>query len=243
MKAIKLSILAAMTLTAGITTVKAQTADEIIQKHIAAIGGLDNWNKIKTMKKVGSMSMQGMEIGMTLTVANDKGVRTDISAMGMSGYVIVTPKEGWMYLPFQGQDKVTPIPAEQLKSAQNQMNVKSDQLLDKSNVKKADFIGKDTVNNISCLKVKITDNDGNEKTAFFDATTYYIVHEERKMKVQDEEQEVAINYSNFQKQPEGIVIPMTVTSPMGQGDITFKSIEINKTVDDKTFKPDTSDKK
>ena len=244
MKAIKLSILAAMMLTAGISTVKAQTADEIIQKHIDAIGGTENWNKIKSMKKVGSMSMQGMEIGFTQTVVNDKGQRMDISVMGQNGYVIVTKKEGWMYMPFQpGMDKVTPMPAEQVKSAQSQMNVKFGLLVDKSEVAKAEFVGKDTVNNINCLKVKITDKEGNEQTAFFDAATYYIVHSERKMKIQDEEQEIAVNFSNFQKQPEGIVIPMTVTAPMGQGDITFKSVEINKPVDDKTFVPDPADKK
>jgi len=244
MKAIKLTVLAATMFIAGMTTVKAQNADEIIQKHIDAIGGTSNWDKIKSMKRVGSMSMQGMEIGFTQTVVNDKGMRTDISAMGQNGYVILTPKEGWMYMPFQpGMDKVTPMPAEQIKAAQSQLNVKADQLLDKSAITKAEYVGKDTVNNIGCLKVKITDKDGNEQTAFFDASTYYIVHSERKVKVQDEEQEVAINFSNFQKQPEGIVIPMTVTSPMGQGDINFKSVEINKTIDDSIFKPGAEDKK
>ena len=244
MKAIKLTILAATMFIAGTTVGRAQTADEIIQKHIDAIGGTANWDKIKSMKKVGSMSAQGMDIGFTQTVVNDKGMRMDISVMGQNGYVIITPKEGWMYMPFEpGMDKVTPIPAEQMKSSLPQLNVKSEQLLDKSSITKAEYVGKDTVNNISCLKVKITDKDGNEQTAFFDAATYYLVHSERKMKIQDEEQEVAINFSNFQKQPEGIVIPMTVTAPMGQGDITFKSVEINKTIDDSVSKPGADDKK
>lgn len=244
MKSIKLSVLAAMMLTAGITTVKAQTADEIIQKHIDAIGGTENWNKITSMKKVGSMSVQGMEMSFTQTVINDKAMRTDFSVMGQNNYIIVTQKEGWMYMPVQpGMDKVTPMPAEQVKAAQSQLSVKAEQLVDKSTISKSEFVGKDTVNNIPCLKVKITDKDGNEQTAFFDAATYYMVHAERKVKMQDEEQEIAMNFSNFQKQPEGIVIPMTVTSPMGMGDITFKSVEINKTYDDNTFKPSATDKK
>src|SRR5271156_1293236 len=102
MKAIKLSILAAMMLTAGITTVKAQTADEIIQKHIDAIGGTDAWNKVTSIKRVGSMSIQGMDISYTVTIVNNKGMRTDFSVMGSNNYMIFTPSEGWMYMPAQG---------------------------------------------------------------------------------------------------------------------------------------------
>src|SRR5947209_3631346 len=130
MKAIKLAVLAAAMLVAGANTVKAQNADEIIQKHINAIGGIDNWNKVKSMKMTGSMSVGGMEIGLTQTALNDKGMRTDISAMGSSGYTIVTPKEGWMYMPFAGSVTVTPIPADQLKMSQAKMSVKAGQLVD-----------------------------------------------------------------------------------------------------------------
>jgi len=245
MKAIKLSVLSAMMLTAGFTSAKAQTADEIIQKHIDAIGGTDNWNKITSMKKVCSMTVQGMDIGYTETIVSNKLYRTDISAMGMTGYVIVTPKEGWMYMPMQGMDKVTPIPAEQLKAAAEQMTPKGAILADKSGIAKSEYIGKDTITNIPCFKVKITDKEGNVQTDYFDVATYYLVRTEKTVKAQDAEQEVAMSFSDFKKQPEGIVIPMTMTAPMGVGDITVKSLEINKPVSDDIFKPTTpaADKK
>ena len=238
MKAIKLSILA-VTMLGGINTVKAQTADEIIQKHIDAIGGTDNWNKIKSIKRIGSMSIQGMDISYTETVVNDKGMRTDFSVMGSNNYYIITPKEGWAYMPAQGMDKVTPLPAEQMKGAAERLNTKAGMLADKSGITKSEYVGKDTANNISCYKVKITDKDGNVQTDFFDATTYYLVRTEMTAKQGDTEQEVAMSFGDFKKPPEGIVLPMTMTSPMGVGDITVKSVEINKPVDDKTFKPDT----
>ncbi len=239
MKAIKLSILSALMLTAGVTAVKAQTADEIIQKHIDAIGGTDNWNKITSMKKVCSMSIQGMDIGYTETIVNSKLYRTDVSAMGMNGYVIVTPKEGWMYLPMQGMDKVTPVPAEQLKGAGEKMNTRIFMLADKAGIDKSEYIGRDTITNIPCFKVKITNKDGNVQTDYFDAATYYLVRTE--MTAGD--QELALSFSDFKKQPEGIVMPMTMTSPMGMGDLTVKSVEINKPVADDAYKPNPTDKK
>ena len=237
MNAIKLSILSGVMLTAGLTTVKAQTADEIIQKHIDAIGGTSNWNKVTSMKKVCSMSVQGMDIGYTETIVNDKLYRTDVSAMGMNGYVIVTPKEGWMYMPMQGMDKVTPIPADQLKMASDKMTTKGAMLADKSSIDKSELVGRDTVTNIPCFKIKITSKDGNVQTDYFDVVTYDLVRTEMSVKGPDGEQELAMSFSDFKKQPEGITIPMTMTSPLGVGDITVKSIEINKPVSDDAFKP------
>ena len=243
MKAIKLAILPAVMLAAGISPVKAQTADEIIQKHIAAIGGTEAWNKISTIKRVGSMNIQGMDIGFTQTIANNKGMRTDISAMGTNGYIIMTPKEGWMYMPMQGMDKVTPVPPEMMKGAAEKLNAKAGMLADKSEIAKSEFVGKDTIDKMACLKVKITDKEGNVMTDFFDASTYYLVRTEMTVKKDDNEQEVALSYSDFKKQPEGIVLPMSMTSPLGVGDINFKSVEINKPVGDEVFKPTTPDKK
>ncbi len=243
MRPIKICLLAATMLVAGITTVKAQNGDEIIDKHIKAMGGTENWNKVQSMKLTGSMNAGGMEIGMTQTIVTNKGMRMDMSVMGQNCYTIVTPTEGWMYMPIQGSDKVIPLPADKVKLSQDKLNIKNGQLVDKSLISKSEYIGMDSVNSVSCYKVKVTDKDGNTQTAFFDASTYYLLRSELTMKIpgQDEEQEVGANFSNFQKQKEGIVYPMTVGTP--QGDLVFKTIELNKPVDDGIFKPTTPDKK
>lgn len=236
MKLLKYTLLLAGFTIAGFTAVVAQNANDIIEKHVAAMGGSANWDKIKSIKMVGSMSVQGMEIGFTETIVDKKAMRNDINAMGQAGYSIITTTEGWMYLPFTGADKVTPMPAEQVKMAQEQLNIKTGKFIDKSKIDKAEYLGRDTVNKIGCFKLKITEKDGNVKTNFIDASTYYLVRMEAKMMIKDQEQEMTFNFSDFKKQPEGITIPMTVSSPLG-GDVNFKSVEINKPVDESIFKP------
>ena len=217
-------------------TAYCQTADEIIQKHIEAIGGIKNWDKVKSVKMTGSMSAQGMEINMTQTIINDKGMRTDVSMMGQNGFMIVTPKAGWMYMPFGGQQtKPEPIPAEQLAMQADQLNYKNMQLVDKSTITKSSLDGQDTINSINCYKVNVTTKAGGDQICYFDAKTYYMLRVEKKVKVQEEETEVAVNFGDFAKQPEGIVVPMSIGSP--QGEVTIKSIEINKSSDEKIFIP------
>ena len=102
--------------------VKAQTADEIIAKHVEAIGGADAWKKVQSTKYEGNVKVQGADVSVTLTTLNGKGSRQDISLMGMNGFRIVTPAAGWNYMPFQGQTEVDPMTAEDLKEAQDDMD-------------------------------------------------------------------------------------------------------------------------
>jgi len=71
----------------------AQSAEEVVQKHITAIGGSDNWKKINSLKMAGSINANGMEINITQTILHNKAMRQDISLMGMDGYTIVNNKE------------------------------------------------------------------------------------------------------------------------------------------------------
>lgn len=235
MKAIKLSMMALAISVSGFTAYAQKTADEVIQKHIDAVGGIKNWDKVKSVKLVGSVSANGMDIPMTQTIVNGKGYRMDISVMGQNGYSIVSDKGGWQYMPFMGDTKAKELPAEQIKMSREKLDFKNSQLVDKSVIASSALDGKDTVNSVPCIKVKIKMKSGEDVVCYFDAATYYMVKQEMKLKINDEEQEMATTFSNFKKQPEGIVIPMTIGTP--QGDVTFKTVEINKPVDDKMFKP------
>jgi hypothetical protein len=220
----------------------AQNGAEIIDRHIAAMGGIDNWNKIKTMVITSSAKTPTNDITLVQTISAGKGMRMDIRYMGISGYTIVTPTDGWVYTPFgQGMDRVTKMQPSEVKASQEKLDVKNGLLLDKSIIAKAEYIGSDSVNTMLCYKVKVTDKAGNVQTAFFDAATYYMVRVEVKIRSADMDQDIFINYSNFEKQSLGIVYPMALSSQ--EGDFTVKAVELNKPVDENIFKPNPADLK
>ena len=72
----------------------AQTADEIIDKHITAVGGLDSWKKVNSMVSTGTLQIQSAEIALSQTILNNKGSRLDISAMGMNEAGLTKPSLG-----------------------------------------------------------------------------------------------------------------------------------------------------
>src|SRR5690348_12594302 len=113
MKKTKLALTMALSaLIAGTTF--AQDAKEIVKKHNEAVGGTEKWSKVTSLRKEGTMKMQGMEMPTVLTVLKGKGMRQEFKVMGADNYVILTPTGGWTYLPVQGQTKTEVIPASDL---------------------------------------------------------------------------------------------------------------------------------
>jgi len=213
----------------------AQTVDEIVNKHIEAIGGADAWKKVNSMVSTGSLKVQGADIGMNIAVLNGKGSRTDISAMGMNGYMIVTPTAGWNFMPFQGQKTPEPITADDLKEAQEALDVQGNLLDYKAKGHSIELLGKDDVDGVEAFKIKETLKSGKVETIFIDPKTYYIIRSISKQKANGKESDVTTNLSNYQKLPEGIMVPMSITLPFGE--MTISKVELNKPIDENIFKP------
>lgn len=213
----------------------AQTAEEIAQKHVEAIGGAENWKKINSMVMDATIKAQGAEVGVKRTQVHKKGMRMDISVMGMNGYQILTDKEGWSYMPFAGQTKPEPMTADDVKTSQDQLSLLDEFINYKEEGKKLEYIGKDDLEGTECYKLKMTNNNGEEVTFWLDASNYYTLKQMQKTKANGKEVEANTLYSNYKKIPEGVVYPFSIGGDMG--DIEVSKVEINPTIDDAVFKP------
>jgi hypothetical protein len=214
---------------------KAQTADEIIAKHVEAIGGTEAWSKIKSLKFEGKLSAQGAEIIISRTQIDRKAMRMDISVMGMNGYQILTTTEGWAYMPFQGQTKAEPMTADDVKSSQDELLIQDDFITYKELGKKIEYIGKEEVDGTECFKLKMTDKDGKETTHFVDSDSYLLIKTTAKVVADGKEYETTTTFGNYKKLDSGIVYAMTIGGDWGNTEIT--KIEINPTIDESVFKP------
>ena len=159
----------------GISAVRAQTADEIISKHITAIGGKEAWDKVNSIKMEGSLEVQGTEVSIVITKLQNKGMRQDITAMGMVGYKIVTQAYGTTFMPFQGQASAVPMTPEELKASQDQLDARGLLLDYKEKGHSVELAGKETINGIECFKLAAVLKSGKKESLFIDSRTYYVV--------------------------------------------------------------------
>lgn len=235
MKQIKIALLGLLFL-GSVKAVKAQTVDEVIDKFITAVGGKEKLMALNSIKMEGTLTTQGFDVGIIVTVLNGKGARTDISIPGMSeGYRIVTPTKGWNFLPFQGMSAPEEAPEDQLKSQQSQLDLQTSLLNYAAKGHKVELQGKEKVDGAECYKLKVSYKNGKTATLFIDATTYYRVKSVSSINMNGQDTEVTTTYTDFKKTPEGYVFPYSQTNQSGT--ISYTTFEINKPVDEKIFSP------
>jgi hypothetical protein len=233
MNKVKLFSMALLYLGALMTT-SAQTVDEIVTKHIEAIGGKDNWAKIKSLRTESTMKSNGTEIKFVITQIDKKAMRVDMTITGMKGYTILTNKEGWEFMPFQGQTKPEPLTADDVKTEQDGLQIQDEFITYKELGKKLDYLGKDDVDGTECLKLKMIDKEGKEVTFYIDPANYYTIKQVEKIKADGKEMEIATMYGNYKKTEIGILYPMSITKE-GEG-MEITKIEINPIIDEASFK-------
>lgn len=219
-------------------TTQAQSLDEIVNKHIEAVGGKDNWMKVKSLKTSAVLKAQGAEINMTIWQVHKKSMRVDIEVMGMKGYQILTDKEGWGFAPWGGQTKAEPSTPDQVKDGQEQLDILDEFITYKDLGKTLELIGKDDVEGTECFKLVMTEKSGKTTTYYLDASNYQVIKETSKGTIDGKEFEANTMHSNYKKQDIGVVMPMNQNGDMG--DMEFTKFEFNPKIDENLFKPSTN---
>ena len=214
--------------------IQAQTADEIIEKYINAIGGKEKWKQVKSMKVNGFIEVQGIKINFTQQAIHNVGVRVDAEFQGQKIIDITTPTKGWSQNPFGGRSSLQPISEEELKQKLDELDIQDEFIDYAAKGSAVDFLGKDEEDGNEFYKVKMTTKNNNESVYFFDVNTSLIYKEEKTVKQQGQEMKMVTKVFDYKTIPFGIKIPHK-SEQMGQILVTDK-IEVNTTIDENIFK-------
>ena len=222
------------------TATFAQTADEIVAKHIEAMGGADKWKALKAMEMKNKFSVQGMDIESKTVIINGKSLRTDISVMGQEIISAVDGETGWAQQPAMmgGTGEPEDMPGALIKESRKQVNLGGSLLAYKESGSTLELVGKEKLEGVDVFHLKLTEKGGDVTNLFISASNYYTLKSSGKRNVQGKEIDAEVNFSNF-KQVEGLTFPYTMetASPMGgMMTIETESITLNPKVDESIFK-------
>ncbi len=246
MKIIQLFLFAMLLGVAG--PISAQTADEIIDTYFENTGGKANWAKLEGVQMAGKMSMQGMDIGLTIVSLKDTRQYTQINFQGQEMKQGVYDGEIMWGLNFM-TGKAEQMEAEMVNNFK--MNEAKDfpsALFDyKDKGYSAEYLGKETMEGTECFKVKLTKNpvmvDGKQSDVatiyYFDTENYVPIAEEMIGSAMMQgppgasPAKMISTLSDYQE-VEGLYFPFSIITP--QGEMVMENITLNPTVEDDAFK-------
>ena len=213
------------------SSLHAQTADDIVNKYVAAIGGKDAIASVKTMVMSGSTEVQGAEGTTTVTIVAGKGFKNESDFNGQKVIQCITPTQGWGLNPYMGMSTPTALPEEQVKASQMQL-----QLVPlasyATNGYKIELSGKDTAD----YKVKMS-GFGREITFFINQKTYLLDKFNTTISANGQSIDITISFSDYRKVDGGLLFPYVQTGEYPGATLTtnFKTITVNSTVDPTIF--------
>jgi hypothetical protein len=216
--------------------VHAQTAEEVVNKHIAAIGGREMLKNIKSQVVESSISVMGSDLTSTSTLLVGKGFKNVADFNGQEIIQCITPTGGWMINPLAGQTDPQPIPEDQLKEAQSALEVGGGLLNYKEKGSKIELAGNEKVEGVNAIKLKLTSKDNKESFYFFDPATYYLIKHEASVNANGQDMTMTSLFSNYKKTDIGYVVPFTTVRNQGfEMTITVNKVVFNQEIDPKIF--------
>lgn len=217
----------------AVTTCCAQTAEEIVNKNIEAIGGKALLSSIKSVVIESSVEANGNEFQSTTYILNGKGFKSETDFGGSKIINVITPTGGWIINPLANQTTATALPDDAVKQSQGQLIVGGPLVNYSANGGKVELLGKDTAD----YKIKLTNAAGADATYFINMKTYLIDMVTVKLNMGGQEQETTVHYTDYRKTDGGPIMPFQQSRELPQItlNITNKKIDINKEIDPSIF--------
>ena len=218
-------------LVAGLT-VSAQTADDIINKHLDAVGGKDKLNQIKSLVIDASINAMGNDAPATLTLLAGKGYKMETEMMGQKVVQALTDKGGWAISPQTG-GSAQATPDEQYNQAKSSLYV--DPFLDYAahgyTVELQGTEGSD-------YKLALTNPAKTATVYYINTTNYQIDKAVTTANMMGTAIDITTTFSDFRKSDFGITSAYAMEIAYGtmfSMTTTVKKVTVNSDIDPKIF--------
>ena len=213
-----------------------QTVDDIINKHVEAMGGRQKIITLSSALMTSTFTAMSTTspINITITKKHMIGSRIDIDAGGVINYQLITPGNGWIFTPVEGDKEPRPLAEDQVKSLQVQLDLHGPFINHREKGIKIEMAGKDSVDGVLCYKLKVTSPNTNVTVYFINSQSGLVVKTSTKMFQFGKLEDVETTYSDYKQNADGYWFAYTNVGP--RGTTHHEKIVTNVAVDLNIFK-------
>jgi outer membrane lipoprotein-sorting protein len=228
------------------------TAAQIVERNVAARGGLSGWRAVKTLSWSGKMEAGGnnrptlampsadaktalpaprpqeqAELPFVLEMQRPRKSRLEIQFAGATAEQVYDGTQGWKVRPFLGRHQVESYTPEELKSAASQADLDGPLVDYAAKGTSVALAGRETVDGVDAYKLALTLKDKRVQNVWVDAKTFLEIKVEGEPRRLDGKYHPVWVYLRDYKKVDGLLMP-TVYETSVQGVKTTEKINIEK---------------
>lgn len=186
------------------------TAAQVVDKNVAARGGLDAWRAVKTMTLSGHLEAGGKantELPFVMKMKRPHMSRLEIRVKDQTAVQVYDGQQGWKLRPFLGREEVEPFTPAETRAAAAWEELDGPLVDHASKGTKVEMVGTEVVEDHNSYKLKLTMKSGEVRHVWVDAKTFL----ERKMegeprKMDGKLYKVAIYFRDYRNE-NGLTVP------------------------------------
>jgi hypothetical protein len=225
---------------------QALTADQIIEKNMAARGGLKAWREIQTMTLTGKMdagSNKNAQLPFVLKMKRPQMSRLEIDFAGKKALQIYDGTNGWKVRPYLGRNEVEPFTTAEMRTASEQAGLDGFLIDHEAKGIKVEVMGTDSVEGHDTYRLQLTFKDGQVRHLWVDAKSFLEVKAEgTPRRLDGKMHNVDIYYRNYGS-ISGLMIPFVLETVVDKvqpsRNLTIETVVLNPKLEDNAFaKPD-----
>jgi outer membrane lipoprotein-sorting protein len=232
-------LLAAACVAALAAPAPAQTADEIVEKFIKTVGGMEKIQAVKSLRRVGKFSGGGgFEAALVEENRRPNLVRQEFVIQGMTGVTAYDGKTGWKIEPWGGKKDAEALSEEEMKGIVEDSDLDGPLVNYRAKGVKVEYVGTDEVEGTEAYKLKVTLANGDVRFYYMDTDYFVPIKIDTKRMVRGAEREYETILGDY-KEVGGWYLPFSVESGVkgspNRQKITYEKIEANVALDDSRF--------
>lgn len=207
----------------------AVTADELIAKNIAARGGMEKLQTIKTLRMEGQLiAGGGFKLAYTSTMKRPDKIRSEASVQGLTQVQAWDGQRGWSIQPFGGRKDPIPMSADDAKELAEQADIDGPLVNAGAKGNIVTYLGTEDVDGTNAHKLQMQLKDGNTLVIYLDPDAYLPIREIARRTLRGTQEVTQTDFGDYE-QVNGVYFPFAITTgPKGGGDNSKMEISIDK---------------
>lgn len=216
----------------------AQTVDEVMSRFYEAMGGVAGWTGLQTMTASGTLSVANglIEGPFEMVQKRPAMARMEITVQGMD---IVSAYDGdtaWQIFPLTGSTEPEIADPATAKQLAERADLDGPLIGWKEAGHTVEVAGRETVDGVETIKLKLTLKTGEVSYYYLDAEDYVPIRIVDVREIQGQPTELTTVLDEY-REVGGLLFPFSieVDTPGGKQVLAFDRIEVNVPVDESVF--------